>query len=254
MMPMRAPQSGDAEKIRAQIRRHLVRLAGMPGAPLPANFDRILHDACALHTPGGVPIDWVIGLEFLWDLARHGLIAITTGPFGEYASAAKPYAVLTERGRRVLCEERASIYDSTRYVDQLRKSAPNPDAIVLSYVREAIGAWEAALYKSSVVMLGCACERLVILIADAVVFAGVEPYAGKLSKMLAPPKPAGISEVFEQVRGAIEAKAEDKQLGDLADRVDRKLSDLDAEAGLLLFPGFYEFSRQLIAKLEAVSQ
>ncbi len=154
-----------------------------------------------------------------------------------------------------------SPHDPARYMEALRKRVGDPDEIALTYLDEAVGAFAAGLYRSSAVMLGCACERLVLILADAIVTAGLSPWAAKIKKKLSGP-PASISRLFDVVRDGLICRRDSKKLpGPLGDALDRKLSAIfdharvlrndsghptgvevsgeDAEAGLLLFPGFY---------------
>jgi len=112
-----------------------------------------------------------------------------------------------------------------------------------------------------------------VLLAEAVRDAALPPYSEKIGKMLGSGKPVGISDLFEQVhRAMVEAAA---LPGDLRDAIDRKLTPIfeharslrnahghptgaevtaeEAEAGLLLFPGFYSLVDQLDAHLRSLA-
>lgn len=121
----------------------------------------------------------------------------------------------------------SSPHDGTRYMMALRRRVPDPDAIAMSYMEEGIAAWRAGLHRSCVVMVGCACERLILLLAEGVAAASVAPYSADLSKMLASSKPTGISQVFDKVHGALSAAGDDRRVpGDLADAFDRRLTPM----------------------------
>ena len=140
----------------------------------------------------------------------------------------------------------------------------------MSYIEEAIGAWESMLYRACVVMTGCACERLVLIMAEALADADIAPFSDKIRQCLSGKggRPSPIATVFDGVRDALSAQAEDKKLPlDIADGLDRTLTPIferarglrnkmghptgapvssnDAEAGLLLFPDFYVLTESI---------
>jgi hypothetical protein len=187
-----------------------------------------------------------------------GTVAILGGGDATVYSG-QPHFVVTERGRRMLERKDASPHNADRYLDAVRRRVAAPDPIAMAYLEEAAGAWRAGLNRSSIVTLGCACERLILILAEAVRDAGIVPWDTKLTKMLTASKPVGISDVFDQVRDALSQGASLPR--DLSDTLERTLTPTfvrarglrnqhghptrvdvsaeDAEAGLLLFPGFY---------------
>ena len=221
----------------------------------------------------GVTFDRSIFVDYVWLLARQGVVAI----FGRQgiASPGSPTIeplMLTQRGRLLLERGETSPHDPTRYLDAVKRRVPAPDGIALAYLDEAVAAWAGGLNRSSAVMLGCACEQLVLLLAQAVVAAGLVPWSERIEKKLT--GIARTSALFDHVRGALMAlRAQKKLPGDLADALDRKLSPIfdharglrntsghptdvdvsagDAEAGLLLFPGFYQLVDGLTRFLQA---
>jgi hypothetical protein len=148
----------------------------------------------------------------------------------------------------------------------------------MTYLDEAVGAWSAGLNRATAVMIGCACEQLILLLARSVSDGDVPPYSEKLKKDLekTAKSPISISIIFEKVRDALLALAGDKKLpGDVADALDRKLTPIfefaralrntgghptaapvtaeEAEAALLLFPGFYFFANDVMLALNATN-
>lgn len=182
--------------------------------------------------------------------------------------------MLTEYGKRLLEHGADSPHDATRYIAALKKRVPNPDAVALSYLCEAIGAWQAGLYRASVVMLGVACERLALLLAEHVRDHDIEPYSKKIRELTKGNRPASITDIYSVVREAFDAAAQERRLpGDLARSIiDRDLSAVfeyvrrlrnesghptgesvsaeQAEAGLLLFPGFHGLVNRLMTELK----
>jgi hypothetical protein len=218
--------------------------------------------------------DWFAALEYWWELARIGAVALLGGGGGSsYAQA--PQFMLTAHGRRLLQRGDSSPHDETRYLSALRRRVPSPDPVALSYLNEGIAAWRAGLYRSSVVMVGCACERLIVILADAVAAANVPPFSADVAKLLAPGKPSGISQIFDKVHKALSALGDERRVpGDLTDAIERRLTPMfertrwlrnksghptgadvpeeEAEAGLLLFPDYCEYVSKWIAALQGL--
>lgn len=150
-------------------------------AVTPTAFMRGAHNYASSE---GWFFQWNVAIDYWWDLARAGVIALLGG---ESNTSNYPTFVVTPFGRRVLSgDHEVSPHDRHGYLAKLRKN-PGTDAIALGYADEAVGAWQAGVSRASAVMLGCACERLVILMAEAVAAAKISPYADDLARMLSPP-------------------------------------------------------------------
>jgi hypothetical protein len=116
-----------------------------------------------------------------------------------------------------------SPHNPSKYLAAVRRRVAKPDEIALSYLSEAVEAWRCGLSCSSAVMLGCACERLVLGLAVALAAAGHEPWSSKVAAELK--KRVFISDLFEAVRDALMHLASQKMLPrELTDALDRKLS------------------------------
>lgn len=214
--------------------------------------------------------DSEIVLEHWWWLARLGVIALS-GELAPISSANVPRVLLTKRGRKFLEQGEQSPHNPQRYYRAIEQRIGAPDSVVMSYLNEAVGAWSAGLYRASVVMLACACERLILLLAQAVSEADIAPWSDKLTKKLqqSTRSPISISDVFKDVRDALLPLAGAKLLpGKLSDAVDRKLTPIfelarglrnqaghptaeevtsdEAEGDLLLFPSFYFLVTDLV--------
>jgi hypothetical protein len=219
----------------------------------------------------GVEFDAPTALEYWWHLARLGFVAIPGAEMMILPAQRFPKLLLTERGRRLLAQGEKSPHDPIKYMQALRQRVQEPNDIALAYLDEAVGAWAAGLYRASAVMLGCACERLVLILADRIVGADIKPSSERVRKALGE-TPGRISQLFELIRTCLNELKGKKQLpAPLADALDRKLSAIfdharglrnqsghptgadvsadDAEAGLLLFPGFYELVNNLCQHL-----
>lgn len=234
---------------------------------LPSFFSAV-HSACQR---GNIVYDFRVALEYWWHLARLGVVAVPGESLGSFIGPwrTRETIFLTDHGRRLLERGEESPHDPRKYLDGVKRRVPNADDIALAYLNEAVGAWSHGLNRASAVMLGCACERLVLLLAEAVASLG-SPDANKVKKALEG-IPVRISSLFDSLRVALFA-IKDKLSGELRDAIDRKLSAVfdharglrnqsghptgedvssdDAEAGLLLFPGFCLFVHTLIDDLK----
>jgi len=202
-------------------------------------------------------------IEYWWHLSRLGVVAQLGQGMSFFRGPKFPTTIVTERGRRLLERGEKSPHDPPRYMNAVRQRVQDPDDIALGYLDEAVGAWAAGLYRASAVMLGCACERLVLILAGQITAAGIKPWSDKVQKALGG-APVGASRLFDLIRDClIQLRGEKRLPGPLADALDRKLTPIfeyarglrnksghptgidvsahEAEAGLLLFPGFYEF-------------
>jgi hypothetical protein len=209
-------------------------------------------------------------LEYWWHLARLGFIALPgdTLQSGFFNSR----LFLTDRGRDLLLRNESSPHDRHRYIEALRRTADPVDEVALVYVEESAVAWECGAYRASVVMLGCACERLVLLLVDGVEKAGVDPWSEKIQRLREKGRPLQISAVFDLVRQGLKDLAGKERIpGKLTDALDRRISSIfdharilrnasghptadevsaeEAEAGLLLFPGFHSLVSELVTAL-----
>jgi hypothetical protein len=250
-----------------------VLLRKTPPDTVRAVFRQVI-EACQSHD---IRFDAPAALEYWWSLARIGIVAVP-GDFMQEGVVVRngPQPIrlhVTERGRKLLERGEDSPHDPPKYMAAVRRRVESPDAIALAYLDEAVGAWFAGLHRASTVMLGCACERLVLLLAGAIATADLPPWSGRLAKKLGCAV-VGVSDLFETVRGCLSQMSGEKKLpAGLGDAIDRKLSPIfeharglrnqsghptgadvsadDAEAGLLLFPGFCALVNDLCKVLTA---
>lgn len=97
-------------------------------------------------------------MEAVWALVGQGLACI------DYSQpSAENWALyLTEAGSAAARDEEATPDDPGGYLHRLRSDIPDMSAIVRAYAEEALGAYNARLYRSSVVMLGVASEAAIL--------------------------------------------------------------------------------------------
>lgn len=212
-------------------------------------------------------------------LQRVGAIVLTgmqSGTVQHYPTGTKPVAgfYVTSRGRALLEKGDVSPHNPARFYAKIRDKVASTDEVVMAYLDEGVGAWAAGLNRAAVVMVGCACEKLILLLAQSLSETDISPWSDKLAKYLnrANESPVSISSVFQKVREALLYLASEKKLPPkLADALDRKLTAIfehtralrnaaghpttdeisidDAEATILLFPGFYFFTDELVKAL-----
>ncbi|HEX8793270.1 MAG TPA: hypothetical protein VF765_20140 [Polyangiaceae bacterium] len=216
--------------------------------------------------------------DHFWTLARAGIIAIMPRDIpvvpGVVPMEERQHGTfyITDLGKKVLSEPSITPYDWDRYQQTVKlKLTGAPDRVVLVHLGEAVRAWQSGIYRSSAVMLGCAVEQLILLLAAALRDAKLtHSPAPKLDGMLRKVTP--ITDLYDVVHKVLENLVADKALtGDIADVWDQRLTagfhhtrilrnksghptdavvtPDDAYSGLLLFPGLYEFIERLILKL-----
>jgi hypothetical protein len=238
-------------------------------------FNDVLQHKCGIQK---VPFNFRAAMEYWWDLARLGVIALPGDSFGNFASGAgdlRSYKVIvTERGQKLLERGEHSPHDPTRYIDAVRKRVASPDETALGYLNEAVGAWRADLCRASAVMLGCACERLILQLGEAIAKSNVPTWPAKIQKKLSSAS-SHVSQLFDEILKCLtDLHGQGKLPKDIGDALDRKLSAIfdharilrntsghptgdevsaeDAEAGLLLFPGFYSLIDGLCRHLTSI--
>lgn len=211
-------------------------------------------------------------------LQQVGAIVLTgvSGTVQYCPTGTKPIAgfYVTSRGRALLEKGDISPHNPARFYTSIRDKVGSTDDVVMTYLDEGVGAWAAGLNRAAVVMVGCACEKLILLLAQSLSEARIPPWSDDLAKYLERDNksPVSISSVFKTVRDAILSLACEKKLpGRLVDALDRKLTPIfehtrtlrnmaghpttdeissnDAQATLLLFPGFYFFTDELMKAL-----
>jgi hypothetical protein len=270
---MGTEMTDNAEKLRRLMDRHLLSLPRQTSTNTYAQdvFSRL---ALSCETEG-ISFDGKAAIEYWWTLARLGVIAMPGVDLG--ATIPKiPSLVLTDRGRRLLELGEQSPHDPPKYLAAVRRRVESPDEIAMTYLDEAVGAWSCGLYRASAVMLGCACERLVLLLAGAIADADLPSWSGKIGKKLSGAL-IGASDLFGMVRECLMQLPEGRELPNkLRDALDRRLSPIfdharglrnesghptgaevtseEAEAGLLLFPGFYGLASDLCMSIRANGQ
>ena len=99
--------------------------------------------------------------DAVWDLIAEGVLRPGSEKYTEL-----PYIHLTEHGRRVLAEDFGP-HDPEGYIKHLKSLVPMIDGTIERYVVEAVANFRSHSYLSASVMLGCASEKLFLLLLDS---------------------------------------------------------------------------------------
>ena len=99
--------------------------------------------------------------DIVWDLIIEGIVRPGQGS-GTYTL---PHYHISEYGKRVLAEPSPQPYDPDEYLARV-KSIPNIDNIIASYLEESLKAFRIHCLLSSVITLGCASEKAILLLID----------------------------------------------------------------------------------------
>lgn len=239
----------------------------------PSTLYDLAHSAVARAKTELSSYDMELLIEIVWGLARSGVIALVVDrPASTGVGPKIPPLVITKRGRELLEHKGNSPHHKSRYMAAVKSRVSAPDDVALSYLDESVEAWRACLYRASAVMLGCACEKLILLLAEAIAGSNWQPDAGKLQKKLS--GRIFISNLFNAILSALHAGEKQKALpSSVSDAFERRLSPIfdharilrnqtghptgteitaeEAEAGLLLFPGFYAFVDEICVHCKA---
>ena len=124
------------------------------------------------------------------------------------------------------------------------------------------------LYRSSVVMVGCAYERLVVVLAQAVGDAKIEG-SKKVLEALEQEPPIGVATLYKRVRDSLDKAALSSALADqVSTRMDgvfeyarghrnkqghpsgAPVSAQEADAAIQLFPSFYRLVLDVLAEIK----
>lgn len=106
-------------------------------------------------------LEWV--REAMWDCLLKRLII-----FGQDdANPNWPFYRLTEHGRIALQNATPQPYDPDGFLAYFDKTCVGVDKDVRGYVEEALQAYNAGCVRSAAVMLGCASEKLILLLCEA---------------------------------------------------------------------------------------
>lgn len=105
--------------------------------------------------------------QLVFEMLHELTVSNILMPAADRNNAGWPWFAVTAYGREVLSRSGPPVYDYDGYMAGVRKAVPNLDAAVVHFLSESLRAFQANLYSASMVMLGCASERAVLLLIDA---------------------------------------------------------------------------------------
>jgi hypothetical protein len=142
--------------------------------------------------------------EALWGLVGDGLIYLD--PAGQASGSSQDNWCWRLSSIGVSAAEGGSWEprDPEGYLRRLRRDIPDVDPIVIRYVEEALGAFNARCYLAASVMLGVASEQAFLQLARTVA-AALAPNASRLAKALENPRASQHSR-FVELRKLLEPR------------------------------------------------
>lgn len=109
--------------------------------------------------------------DIVWDLIIEGVIR---PGLGDTRNNGLPWYHISEYGKSVVQNQPAQPYDPEGYLADVQ-AIPNIDPIILAYLEESLKAFRIHCLLSSVITLGCASEKAVLLLIDACINALSDP-------------------------------------------------------------------------------
>jgi hypothetical protein len=100
--------------------------------------------------------------DIVWDLIIEGIIRPGRGNGSEKDL---PWYHISEYGKSVLAKPSPQPYDPDGYLARVQ-SIPNIDNLITAYLEESLKAFRIHCLLSSVITLGCASEKAVLLLID----------------------------------------------------------------------------------------
>jgi hypothetical protein len=151
---LKSSSSGQMTSLYPNIANLAVR-KGVVENPASANF---------LNPTYELPRKYKIWVEdIFWDLITEGLIR---PGLGDGVNQGLPWYHVSEYGKTVLTNQSPQPYDPDGYLAEVR-AIPNIDDVILSYLEESLKAFRIHCHLSSVITLGCASEKAILLLIEA---------------------------------------------------------------------------------------
>jgi hypothetical protein len=154
--------------------------------------------------------------SIVWNLIVEGIIRPGSGDANEW-----PFIEITEYGREVLKDHHPTPYDPDSYLGRVKREVPAIDAVILNYLTESLRTFRINCLLSSVVMLGCASEKTLLVLIDAYTGALSEPSRSKFQNNT---EGRMIKRQFDEFRKMLESHLKSKLPGDLKDGLDVELN------------------------------
>ncbi len=100
--------------------------------------------------------------DIVWDLIIEGIIRPDQGNRSEGGLS---FYHISEYGKSILADPPPQPYDPDGYLARV-KSIPNVDNLIVDYLEESLKAFRIHCLLSSVITLGCASEKAILLLID----------------------------------------------------------------------------------------
>ncbi len=155
---------------------------------------------------------WVNSI--FWDLFIEGIVR---PGLGDGLNNALPFYNITERGKQILADGQQSPYDPDGYLKRLKNDVPTLDDVVMTYLVEALSTFRIGCLLSSTVAVGCASEKVLLLLIEAYAARLPEPRQGKFRKDV---EGRMIKRQFEEFQKHLDSAIKPKLPGDLKDDLD----------------------------------
>ncbi|WP_414755913.1 hypothetical protein [Anabaena sp. CCY 9910] len=101
--------------------------------------------------------------DIIWDLITEGIVR---PGLGDGLNQGLPWYHISEYGKTVLISQPPQPYDPDGYLAAIR-TIPNIDDVILAYLEESLKAFRIHCLLSSVITLGCASEKAILLLIEA---------------------------------------------------------------------------------------
>lgn len=109
-------------------------------------------------------IDTVV-FEIMNEFVNAGFLCF--GKVGRSSNDGYPWFTITEYGKNAIMQEDWMPYDPEGYIALLKMKIPSIDDITLSYIGEAVGAYNRRYLLSATITMGAASENLMLLLIEA---------------------------------------------------------------------------------------
>jgi len=103
--------------------------------------------------------------DIIWDLITEGIVRPGLGVGDSYDNGL-PFYHVSEHGKSFLATQPPQPYDPDGYLARV-KAIGNIDDVIFAYLEESLKAFRIHCLLSSVITLGCASEKAILLLIDA---------------------------------------------------------------------------------------
>lgn len=134
--------------------------------------------------------------DILWSYVEAGILRPTTGGPRNQSRTAWSELYRTPYGRKVLEGDGPLPEDIAEFLRRFGADAPQLDTTTRFYVEQALRAFRVKLFPSTVVMIGCAAERIMDCLAQALAPKLPPMLRGRLNKAITDGPLAELWKVF----------------------------------------------------------